>query len=264
MSRPEWINDPSCTLMDYLVHEAAHAVMAWELGIEIDVLRVNLDSWNGMMTFFGAMYHFEGDTGSDAAREAAEIDMLIFHAGRVAQREFNYDGSHAYIPTIDLKGVMHTCQQVESDLDLIDAWSTYMEERARVMVRRPATWRSILALAAEIEFTPRMVGADIASFLRRLRFDEVPPVRRFPDVPRVEVAAAASEPTAPKDLRLVTEVLDLSARARSCLKRGKIETMDALLSETAWRLRGIRALGEKTLTEILWELGRHGLRLRES
>jgi hypothetical protein len=262
MTRPAGVSNPHMQLEDLLVHEAGHAVIAWELGVEIAELTFDLTTWIGGMRFVGGMFHFEGDLGSEMAREAAELDLLVFHAGMVAQREFHYDSAHGTGPSVDLRGVMRTCQQIESDLDCIDAWSNYIEERVRVMVQRPATWRSILALAEEIRRRPVMTGVEISAFLRRIRFNEVPPTQRFPSVV-ITSRTAATSPAPDDDPRRVDDVLTLSTRARSCLRRGGIETVGALLRLSAWRLSGIRALGKITLAEIEAELAQHGFTLQE-
>lgn len=262
MTRPVGCTNPHLELDDLLVHEAGHAVIAWELGVGIIDLTLDPATWVGGMRFCGGMFHFEGDLGSEMAREAAELDLLIFHAGIAAQREFHYDSVDDNGPSVDLRGVMRTCQRIESDIACIDAWSNYIEERVRVMVQRPATWRSILALGEELRRRPVMSGAEVSAFLRRIRFNEVPPTRRCQCVFRADQKAAAAT-RSDSDPRRVVDVLTLSARARSCLRRGGIETMGALLRLSAWRLSGIRALGKITLAEIEAELARHGLTLPE-
>jgi|GEM_PF-4221082 len=64
--------------------------------------------------------------------------------------------------------------------------------------------------------------------------------------------------------RDVADVLALSGRARSCLHRAHIRTIGDLLQTSVRELVSVRALGAKTLAEILAEVGRAGLTLAET
>ena len=55
--------------------------------------------------------------------------------------------------------------------------------------------------------------------------------------------------------------MQLSARARNCLTRGGISTLGDLARHTVRDLQSIRALGAKTLDEILTEVRRLGINL---
>jgi|SRR5215212_8761423 len=265
MKRPDSLRDPDLQLADLLVHEAAHAVVAWELGIEILHVRFDLDEWSGRMPFIGAMNKFVGDLSGENAQTDAETDMMIFHAGHVAQRWFNYAGSHGH-SRIDLWGLMRTCQWVDRDIPLIDAWSEYIEERTRVFVQRRTTWTRILALAAELPRHGVMSGAAVSAFLSGVRIPTTQPEPRLrrnppPIPPETSTPRAA---TAGLLGRAVTDVLELSTRARHSLAGARITTIAELLLHSAWDLRWrVGGLGDKTLAEILEETRRHGLRLPE-
>ena len=84
-------------------------------------------------------------------------------------------------------------------------------------------------------------------------------VLRFPD----ERAAASGQSAEEDDLyrRTVAEAMQLSARARNCLARGGIATVGDLARRTVRDLQSIRALGAKTLDEILGEVRRLGITL---
>lgn len=265
MKRRDWIRDPDLQLADLLVHEAAHAVVAWELGIEIVHIRFDLDEWSGVMPFIGALRKFSGELAGETARTDAETDMMIFHAGHVAQRWFNYSGSHGH-SRVDLRGLMRTCQYVDRDIPLIDAWSAYMEERTRVFVQRRITWTRILALAAELPRHGAMSGDAVSAFLGRIRVPVTqtePQLRRNPPAipPETSTPRAASAGLLG---RAVTDVLELSTRARHSLAGARITTIAELLLHSAWDLRWrVGGLGDKTLAEILAETRRHGLILPE-
>jgi hypothetical protein len=54
MKGPEWAAGAGVRLADMLVHEAGHAVIAWELGVRIVELRFSMKEWSGLMPFAGA------------------------------------------------------------------------------------------------------------------------------------------------------------------------------------------------------------------
>jgi len=61
--------------------------------------------------------------------------------------------------------------------------------------------------------------------------------------------------------RTIEDALQLSGRAQKCLARGGIVTVGDLARRTVRDLQSIRALGEKTLDEILGEVRRLGINL---
>jgi len=138
------------SLPDVLIHEAAHAVVAWELGARLGQLTVDRTRGAGHMVFASdaAMGRFA--RGSQAHRQAAERDMLIFHAGFMAQQRFHYEGTHGVYPIHDYSEILAIAEVFSDDAALIDAWSTYIEDRARHMIEHPATWKRIQTLALEL------------------------------------------------------------------------------------------------------------------
>jgi hypothetical protein len=252
MNRTEWAAGAGVRLADMLVHEAGHAVIAWELGIQIVELRFSMKDWSGRMPFAGAAHCLDGDVASERAREAAEKDMLIFHAGRMAQLLFHYDSVHGYRNSIDLKGIMDACRRVEEHAAVIDAWSDYIEERVRVMLYQPSTWGRIIALAPEIARRLVLTGDEIAAFLTR-----------------VDVSGAVSPRHSPWNREHYAigrgiDALQLSNRARSCLERSDIESIAHLVSYSAEDVRGrIWRAGAKTAREIEAAMRAIGLTLAE-
>lgn len=252
MKRPEWTVRPDVRLADMLVHEAGHAVIAWELGVRIVEIRFSLNDWSGRMPFAGARHSFEGDLASDHARAAAEKDMLIYHAGRMAQLLFHYDSVHGCRNSVDLQGIMDACRTVEEDTAVIDAWSDYAEERVRVMLYQPSTWARVIALAPEIARRLYLTGDEIAAFLAR-----------------VDVSGAVSPRHNPwrRDQYAIgrgIDALPLSNRARTCLERSDIDSIAQLVGYSADDVRGrIWRAGPKTTSEIEGAMHTIGLTLAE-
>lgn len=137
-------------LPDVLIHEAAHAVVAWELGARIGQLTVDRTRGAGHMAFVSDAAIGRFARGSTAHRAAAERDMLIYHAGFMAQQRFHYEGTHDVYPIHDYAAILEVAEAFSDDAALIDAWSTYIEDRARHMIEHPATWRRIESLALEL------------------------------------------------------------------------------------------------------------------
>jgi hypothetical protein len=249
--RPRAEADPDAELADMLVHEAAHAVIAWELGIEIVHIRFSAKDRAGRMPFIGAVARFPGDLSSERAREAVEKDMLAYHSGLVAQRLFHYDGTQRYVPEIDLVGVWETCHWAEDDVDLIDKWSDYIEERVRVMLYQPATWARVMALAPQIARRLYLPGADIEAFLALVDVtDAVSPRDRA--WKRTEYAFGQG-----------IGVLDLSSFARAALARARITTIARLLTYSKSDLLAMWRTGRKTAGEIEDAVRAHGFRLAD-
>lgn len=165
------------TLADVLVHEAGHAVAAWELGVRIGAIHVHLRVREGRMTFASDVGLGRFPVGSDTLRQAIEREMVVLHAGLVAQRRFHYEGAWGLVPRTDYEGILATALQVETDLRLIDEWSDYAEERARALMELPQTWRRVEALAVELVRRPVLHGEEIDAFLAGLRVPRAPNAR---------------------------------------------------------------------------------------
>jgi hypothetical protein len=166
------------TLADVLVHEAGHAVAAWELGVRIGAIHVHVRVREGRMTFASDVGLGRFPAGSDALRLAIEREMVVFHAGLVAQRRFHYQGAWGLVPRTDYEGILTAALQVETDTRLIDAWSDFAEEQARALIELPQTWRRVEALAVELARRPVLHGEEIDAFLAGVRVPRVTDRRR--------------------------------------------------------------------------------------
>jgi hypothetical protein len=166
------------TVADVLVHEAGHAVAAWELGVRIGAIHVHVRRREGRMTFASDVGLGRFPAGSDALRLAIEREMIVFHAGLVAQRRFHYEGAWGLVPRTDYEGILATALQIETDHRLIDEWSDYAEEQARVLIELPQTWRRVEALAVELARRPVLHGEEIDAFLAHVRVPNVGNARR--------------------------------------------------------------------------------------
>jgi len=242
----------STPLADILVHEAAHAVVAWELGLTIVHIRFSSGDRSGEIPFQGRMHEYDGVVSSDEAREAAECDLLVYHAGMVAQRLFHYETARSSAGPVDAAGIMSICRMVEEDTAVIDEWSEYIEERVRVMLSRPATWARVIALAPEIARRLYFPGEEVAAFLTNVDMTGA----AFPKAPsgsHEQYAFARS-----------IDALDLSHRASSLLAIAEIETVAELLLYSARDLRRmIPRAGAKSVGEIEGAVRALGLTLAE-
>jgi hypothetical protein len=167
------------TLADVLVHEAGHAVAAWELGVRIGAVHVHVRRREGRMAFASDAGLGRFPAGSDALRLAIEREMIVFHAGLVAQRRFHYEGAWGLVPRTDYEGILATALQIETDHRLIDEWSDYAEEQARALIELPQTWRRVEALAVELARRPVLHGEEIDAFLARVPVPNAGDPRRW-------------------------------------------------------------------------------------
>ena len=82
-------------------------------------------------------------------------------------------------------------------------------------------------------------------------------------VPRgLELGDTAAGTSTALDVDLAIEDLDLSERARNCLKRSQIDTIGQLVEQTEDDLLAITNFGQKSLEEVLQQLDERGLSLR--
>ncbi len=272
-------------------HEAGHAVMAFLLGRPIR--RASIRRRHGL----SGHVDFEYATSAlfkvaPAHRPLIESDALVLLAGRAAEceRTLGSPPSHAGLDrenTRALLGILEDCDEV------VSSWMRYLLVRAQSMLQEewPLVYSVARALMRDEEIDGEGVARAVAEARERMatrepsncRFviseraleaiRELPQpecairrdsaddgVLRFPE----ERAAALGESVAENDdlyRRTIAETMQLSARARNCLTRGGIVTVRDLARHTIRDLQSIRALGAKTLDEILGEVRRLGINL---
>ena len=153
---------------DLCIHEAAHVVAAWQLGRVVARVTFDHATWSGLTFVAFATSALDEDDTSDYARELAEGDVIVLHAGMAAQRIFNYEGSLRCTPRTDLDSVRAILTPFESDRAVLLAWSTYLAERALVLVREPETWRRIEEVARYLSTRSRVSRRQLAALHARL------------------------------------------------------------------------------------------------
>ncbi|HEX6640210.1 MAG TPA: DNA-directed RNA polymerase subunit alpha C-terminal domain-containing protein, partial [Thermoanaerobaculia bacterium] len=129
------------------------------------------------------------------------------------------------------------------------------EARERMASREPSNCRFVISERAleairELPQPECAIAADVAE----------EGVLRFPDE-RAAASGASGSDDDPLYRRTIAEAMQLSVRARNCLTRGGIATIGDLSRRTVRDLQSIRALGAKTLDEILGEVRRLGINL---
>ena len=272
-------------------HEAGHAVMAFLLGRRIR--RASIRRRHGL----SGHVDFEHATCglfevAAEHRPLIESDALVLLAGRAAEceRTLGSPPSHAGLDRENaraLLGILEDCDEV------VSSWMRYLLVRAQSMLQEewPLVYSVARALMRDEEIDGEGVARAVAEARERMatrepsncRFviseraleaiRELPQpecviaadhsedgVLRFPD----ERAAASGASETEDDAlyrRTIAEAMQLSARARNCLTRGGIVTVRDLARHTVRDLQSIRALGAKTLDEILAEVRRLGINL---
>ena len=271
-------------------HEAGHAVMAFLLGRPIR--RASIRRRHGL----AGHVDFEHATSrlfevAAEHRPLIESDVLVLLAGRAAEceRTLGSPPSHAGLDRENaraLLGLVEDCDEV------VSSWMRYLLVRAQSMLQEewPLVYSVARALLRDEEIDGEGIARAVAEARERMATREASNCRfviseraleairelpepecaidlnavdegvlRFPD----ERAAASGQSAEEDDLyrRTVAEAMQLSARARNCLARGGIATVGDLARRTVRDLQSIRALGAKTLDEILGEVRRLGITL---
>lgn len=141
------------------------------------------------------------------------------------------------------------------ELDRIGVARAVQEARERMATREPSNCRFLISERALEAIRP--IPQSVCEPAADLTADAA---LQFPG----DRAAASAEAAAENDdlyRRAVTEAMQLSGRAQNCLARGGIVTLGDLARHTVRDLQSIRALGAKTLDEILAEVRRLGITL---
>jgi hypothetical protein len=269
-------------------HEAGHAVMAVLLGRPIR--RASIRRRHSLAGFVDFEHALAGVIeASEQHRPLIESDVLILLAGRAAECELTLGSppSHAGLDRENARALLHVLEDCD---EVVASWMRYLLVRAQSMMQEswPLVYAVARALMRDEELDSDGVARAIAEARERMatrepsncRFviseraleaiRELPQpecaigrndagVLAFPD----DRAAASGAPTEEDDQyrRTIAEAMQLSARARNCLTRGGIRTLGDLARHTVRDLQSIRALGAKTLDEIMAEVRRLGINL---
>jgi hypothetical protein len=167
----------SRTAMATAYHQAAHAVMAWKLGVAVK--RVTIVPSKDAK---GHCYHAQVVRGecaevdsSDRGRMEREQHIMIALAGPVAQRIYNPRGYR--------RGHGRGDQAIAADLALnmngssraTDAYLKWLTIHTRDCLENVSTWPLVEALAAELVRRRTIEGAEVVELLRKE--SETAPVR---------------------------------------------------------------------------------------
>jgi hypothetical protein len=269
-------------------HEAGHAVMAVILGRRIRRASIRRRrDLNGYVDYENATSRVLGITSEH--RPLIEIDVLVLLAGRAAECELTLGSprSHAGLDRHNARALLGILEPRE---EVVSSWMRYLLVRAQAMLQDE--WSLVYAVARALMRDEELTGDAIARIveearsrtatreLSNVRFviseDALASMQELPrfecaidpnsaDVVQFPVPNAAPSSNSGSDRNLFhrtfTEVMRLSPRARNCLQRGGIVTLADLCRRTVRDLQSIRALGAKTLDEILAELRRLGITL---
>jgi hypothetical protein len=153
---------------DFLIHEAAHVVAAWELGRPVRLVTFDHATWSGLSYIEFATSALPESDSSDHARALAESDVIVLHAGMAAQRVFNYEAAICCTPRADLDSVALILTAFERDSSLLLAWSTYLAQRALILVQQPETWTRIEEVARILASRSRLSHRQLTLIRGRL------------------------------------------------------------------------------------------------
>lgn len=272
-------------------HEAGHAVMAVILGRRVRCASIRRRrDLNGYVDYENATSRILGITSEH--RPLIETDVLVLLAGRAAECQLTLGTprSHAGLDRQNARALLGILEPYE---EVVSSWMRYLLVRAQAMLQDE--WSLVYAVARALMRDEELTGDAIACIVEEARSrmatrepsnvrfvvseDALASIRELPrpecaidpnstDVLQVPVPNAALSIDSGSDRNLFhrtfTEVMQLSPRARNCLQRGGMVTLADLCHRTVRDLQSIRALGAKTLDEILAELRRLGITLPSS
>jgi hypothetical protein len=272
-------------------HEAGHAVMAVILGRPIR--RASIRRRHGMAGHVDFEHATSGLVEVSAEhRPLIESDVLVLLAGRAAEceRTLGSPPSHAGFDRENARALLKVLEDCD---EVVSSWMRYLLVRAQAMLQEewPLVYSVARALMRDEELDRDGIARAVAEARERMatrepsncRFmiseqalesiRELPQpecavaadpaddgVLRFPEEHAAASGASGAEDD-PSYGRTIAEAMQLSTRARNCLTRGGIVTTRDLARHTVRDLQSIRALGAKTLDEILAEVRRLGINL---
>jgi hypothetical protein len=271
-------------------HEAGHAVMALVLGRP--VRRASIRRQHDLVGYVDYEHALAPLTQvTEEHRQLIETDALVILAGRAAECELTLGSppSHAGLDRQNARALLGVLE--DSD-EVVSSWTRYLLVRAQSILQEqwPLVCSVARALMRDEELDGDAFDRVIGEARKRMATREpsncrfviseraLDAIRELTEpvcAPVIEAVdegvlrfpadrAAASGQSADEDefyRRLIAEAMQLSARARNCLTRGGISTLGDLTRHTVRELRSIRALGAKTLDEILTEVRRLGINL---
>jgi DNA-directed RNA polymerase subunit alpha len=119
--------------------------------------------------------------------------------------------------------------------------------------------RLVLEIETDGSITPADALSSAGKTLRSL-IDLV--AEMSADARGLELGDTAVSSSAPPELDLPIEELDLSERPRNCLKRAQVDTIGQLIEKSEEDLLAITNFGQKSLEEVIQKLDERGLSLR--
>lgn len=155
-------------------HEAGHAVVQNHFGIKIKKITIVPDG-DSLGSVSGALaigeHRLDVDK-SDKVRLKTERDVMIFLAGRIAERKFNLKGYRHYGASQDINHSMKMLSLFTRSREEQMAYHRFLEERTKNIINEPMIWELIQSVAKELLLCETLTGK---------QFDEVV-LKTFPDL----------------------------------------------------------------------------------
>jgi hypothetical protein len=256
------------------VHDAAHLVMLWDLGLH-SALEVPLPATSGC--YAKLLRSFRVATSAPVSRAVVEEDAIVLLAGIVATQNIHPLRRATEHGTHDVTEANARLGQVERDGIVRRAWATYLRHRVRSMLLTTTNMERVLAVA---ELLDQASYRSAIAYIKGERPADVPPVddqshsaEVTESEPGAEIVSEHEDadanredidaPPAPQQLpRLISDVMDLTVRAENCLRNANILTLEQLAQLSDRDLARLKNVGTKTREEIIAAAAEVGITIR--
>jgi hypothetical protein len=228
-------------------HFAAHAVMAREMGLVFESITVEPTTKSGTVVWKRATAHVAAIVDVAIYRTLVETDALVLLAGRAAEIVALGEPLADHDDVAEARGVLATLESADS---VLTAWTTYLMERARAILRVQSIWTLVAGLADALLRVPHWSAADVDRLASMPPFDRS--TRSFGDVPQPLPG------TPPELLRPLDEELTISPAALETLEAVGIRTVWHLIHSSEYDLTGLRHVGPRTIEKIKAQLAARG------
>jgi hypothetical protein len=144
-------------------HEAGHAVMAFQLGVEVRQITIVPDRDSAGSCSHEKLLKFRGTElcASPAARVRIEKLIMICLAGPLAQSKFKPRSVRRYHGTSDYSLIADVALQLNGSAEAATAFVKWLEVRTTTMLRQQVIWRFVEAVANELIAKRELEGSTL-------------------------------------------------------------------------------------------------------
>ena len=151
-------------------HEAGHAVMAFQLGVNVRGITIIPDHESAGSCLHEGLLKFQGKelVTSPTARIKMEKLILICLAGPLAQRKFKPRSVRRYHAGSDYSAVANVALSMNGSTEQANAYIRWLEIRVKEQLYTSMTWRFVEAVASELIKNKEINGKSLPSIFAKM------------------------------------------------------------------------------------------------